>query len=336
MSLFLKIVGGLALAFVFAIGLFLFYIWRKLRGIAKEMRSGSPTPSTISLKPEPTAEWVNTDQARRDIAALEGLGYVRGLAYTVEGMPGVSVLGFSHPNGTFACYYEHPQVDGWIDLCARFADGFELTATSAPTGGQLDNCPGTEKIRLPRKPAAELHARFQERIAGQALRHCQPEDFVAEFCGAYARYMAWRNGKEGTSEEEFRRIATDNGKTFTEEQLKMAFMVTKRKEINQWSEEIIEAFSKQTTLPVSEWKKHEGRMIIFRESFHPTAYLSYLAETASLPCSADSYEAELDRGLGLRDLLAKISADTGQKFVRLGEVDQPKKTEIYAVELKAP
>ncbi|HWA24118.1 MAG TPA: hypothetical protein VG734_00480 [Lacunisphaera sp.] len=337
MSLFLKIVGGLALAFCCAVVLFVFYIRSKLRGIAKEIRSAAPTPSTIELKPDPEADWVNADQARDDLAALEACGYVRGAIYSVDGMPGVGLVAFSHPaNGGFGCYYDHPSVAGWFDLCAVFADGLELTVSSAPTGGQLDSRPGTEKIRLPGRPAAELHARLQQRIAGQALRHHVPENFAAEFCGAYARDMAWRNAKEGTSQEEFNRIAASNGKNLTEEQLKAAFILTKRKEIDQWSQELLKAFARHTTLSVAEWQQHEGRMIIFRESFHPDAYLSYLRDTAEISdAAAEGYRTALAAGLDLRGLLAKITADTGQQFVKLGEVDQPRKTEFYGVQPKA-
>ncbi len=333
MSLFLKIVGGLAIAFLFVLGLFVFWVWWKLRRLAKGIKASTPTPSTIELTPDPEAEWVNKDQAKQDLAALAALGYVRGLTYSVEGMPGVGLVAFTHPDtGVMACYYDHPALEkGWFDLCVTLADGVELTISSAVAGGELDPRPGTDKIRLPNSTAAELHDRLQQRIKGQALKRHLPENFAADFCAAYARDMAWRNAKEGTSEAEFRRVAAKSGQPHTEEQLKEGFALTKRKEIEQWSDEIITAFSKTTTLPVAEWKKYEGRMFIFRETFHPVAFLAYLDDVISLtPEQAEIYQRQLDEGaLNPQTLLARITADTGRQFVKLGEVSEPRPTIIY-------
>jgi hypothetical protein len=334
MDLFLKIIGGLTLAVVLLIALFLFFLWAKLRRIAKGIAASVPTPSTIDLTPEADSPWTGKDPAAHELAALEACGYVRGPAYTVVGLPGISLVSLHHPaTGTYGCYYEHAVAGNWTDLCARFADGIELTVGNPPHGGKLDTRPGTKKILLQGKTAAELHALVLEQIAGRALKPYAPENFKAEFCAAYARDMAWRNAKDGTSEEEFLRLAADR-KNLTPGQLKEAFKITKRKELGRWSGEILGAFEKSTTLSVAEWKQYENNMVIFRDSFHPAAYLDYLTGVVTLKDGEEErYQQALDGGLSLQGLLTRIAADTGHEFVKLGEVPEPRPTAIYGVKL---
>lgn len=334
MSLFLKILGGLTLTVILLVGAFLFFIWWKLRGIAKGLGADFPTPATIDLTLEADPKWLKKDKARSELAALAACGYVRGPAYTVDGMPGISLVALDHPaTGTFGCYYDHSAIGNWTDLCANFADGLELSVTTAPNGQQLDTRPGTKKVFLPGKTATELHAVVAEHLAGRALKPVAPEAFKAEFCATYARDMAWRNGKDGTSEEEFLRIAADH-KTLTPEQLKEAFKETKLKELGRWDHEILESFAKATTLSVAEWKLYENNMIIFRDSFHPAAFLAYLTNIVTLKDGEEArYQQALEGGLSLSGLLARIAADTGHEFVKLGEVEQPRKTEIYGVKI---
>lgn len=335
MDLFLKIIGGLTVAVILLVGSFLFLIWWKFRSIAKELANSFPTPATIDLTLEADPKWLGKEGVPASLAALEACGYTRGPAYTVDGMPGISLLSLHHPaTGIFGCHYKHPAVGNWTDLCAYCVDGPEISFTTAPNGQQLDTRPGTDKVFLPGTAIPELHARITERLAGRPVRRITPENFKAEFRASYARDMTWRNGKDGTSEEEFLRIATDHGKTLTDEQLKEAFKETKLKEIERWSGEILGDFEKSTTLSVAEWKKYENYMVIFRDSFHPAAYLEYLTNIVVLKEGEEArYQQALEGGLSLSGLLARIAADTRHEFIKLGEVEQPRKTGIYGVKV---
>jgi hypothetical protein len=335
MDLLLKIVGGITLSIIILVGGFIAFVWWKLRGIAKGLGESLPPPATVDLTLEPDPKWVNTDAVRRDLAALQACGYVQGAAYRVDGIAGVSLIALHHPGlGAHGCYYQHRLAGNWTDLCATLADGLELTVCNAPKGGEMDTRPDTEKTFLPGKTIAELHARLTERIAGQALKAYAPENFKQEFKETYAKDMAWRNGKDGLSEEEFLRVAANHGKALTDEQLKEAFKESKLQELRQRSVEALGAFEQATTLTVSQWKQYEGRMFILRESFHPVAFLEYLAET--IPLEDDTmakYVEALDGGISLTGLLGRIATDTGHEFVKIGELEQPRKIEIYGVKL---
>jgi hypothetical protein len=333
MDLFLKIVGGVVLVVGSLVVLGgLFFFWR-IRVALKAIKGAIPTPSTISLTEDQDPAWTRSDAVAQALGALAALGHVRGPAYTVPEMPGVCVLSLHHPaSGTYGCYYHHPTAGHWVDLVATLADGTELTVGNPPMGSEMDTRPGTRKLMLPKRSVTEAHATFLEQLAGAAVKPSRPEDFVADFQAAYAKDMAWRNAKGGTSEEEFLRVAENHGQKLTADELKEAFKQAKRQEIERWSEEIIEAFGRTTTLSVAEWKKYDDRMFILREDFHAHAFLDYLC------CQIDlgnenvvRYMAALDGGVSLAGLLARIAADTGHTFTKLGEVTEPQPTAIYGI-----
>lgn len=332
MDLFLKIVGGLALLFGLFVVLVLFWLWRKLRAMARGEIT-APPPSTIELVVDSEPDWTKQGNAPADLSTLESHGYVRGPAYTVEGIDGVSLVGLVHPEtGVLAAYYEHPQVGNWVDFCAEITGGPEVTITNAKAGHQLDHRPGTEKNYHAGKSVAELQEILVARLAGQPVRKVALAQFREEFEAAYAREMVWRNQKDGTSEVEFMRIAGEQKKPLTEEQLRAAFRETKLGELNQRSEEVLATFEKTTTLPVAEWKKFENRMFMFRDNFHPDAYLDYLGNTVALSCEDTArYREVLAAGLSLKGMLDRIAKDTGQQFVKLGDVSEPIAVEIFGV-----
>jgi hypothetical protein len=332
MDIFLKILGGLALVVGLLIAAAILWFRWQVRRFAKGLGE-SAAPSTIDLTVDADPAWLKTPKAQEDLAALEACGFTRGPSYTVDGMPGVSLVALHHPAASaFGAYCNHPTAGSWTDLCANFVDGVELSVSNAPMGSELDTRPDTKKIFLPGKPVRELHAKLMEQLAGRAVKDVPLTSFKAEFVNAYAKDMAWRSSKEGTSEAEFLRIAANHKKTFTEEQLKEAFKETKRQEIQNWSDEAIEVFEKTTKLSVSEWKKFEGQMIILRPSFHPHAYLEYLGYSVTLEDEReDQYRQALDGGLSLEGLLARVAKDTGCEFVPLGEVEQPIKVQVYGV-----
>jgi len=332
MDLFLKIIGGLALVVGGILVLFLLFLWWGFRSLA---RNSPPPPSTIDLLPEAEPKWLEAEAVRTDLAAYEALGFARGPAYTVEGIAGVSLIGLVQPDtGVMAVIYQHPAVGNWSELCVHFADGFELTVTNAPMGQQMDTPPNTEKLYHKGMAVAGLHALTQERLAGRETRKITLGTFREEFIAEYARTMAWRNAKSGTSEEEFMRVAAGHDKKLTDEQLREAYRLTKLQELHTRSEEALRAFEKSTTLAVSEWKKYEHLMVVYRDDFHPEAYLDYLSHRISIEEQEIArYRDALGGGLSLKGLMDRVAADTGRRFHRLGELTEPFSVEIYGIEL---
>lgn len=332
MEIFLQILGVLALVvFILILGAILWF-----RSVVRRFAKGGLPPSTVDLTPETESKWMETSAVKRDLDALKGCGYVCGTAYAVGGMPGVSVLTLYHPDtGTYGGYYQHPAVGNFLDLCAEFADGLSLTISTAPKGEELDTRPGTEKIFRPKENIPALHALMVKRVAERPVTQAAPDGFRDDFMAAYAKDMAWRNAKGGVSTEEFQRIAARHGATLTAELIEEALKETKLQEIRIWSDEALEVFQKTTTLSVAEWKRYEYTMVIAREGLHPSAYLDYLHLKIAVESEVmERCRQRLELNAGVARLLAVVAAETGHTFMKLGEVEQPAKFEIYAV--KAP
>lgn len=332
MATFFQILGILSAVVLLLLVGFLVDLWRRLRGGLKGLGNTCPSPATISLALDPDPRWSRTNEVKAALLMLESCGYTQGPAYAVEGMPGVNLIALSHPAGAFACYYQHDAAGHWTDLCVNFTDDLELTISNAPEGHQIDTRPDTEKISHRGKTPAELHSVLLERLRGGTIRAVGLATFKEEFETAYRKDMAWRNGREGITEAEFRRVADEQVPPVSEEQLSEAFKECKLQELQVWSAELIAVFEDSTNLSVSEWKRYQDRVFIFRESFHPGAFLDYLTEIVPLADeAADKYVLALEDGIKLSELLIQIAADSGHQFLKLGQVEQPIETEIYGV-----
>ncbi len=333
MDLVLRIVGFVALLLLLglaALVAFLWWHWRKIRKIAG---SGLP-PASIDLIADTEAGWIDRRPCEAAVREFERHGFVRSGPFEIVGLPGVRLLGFSHPGERLrACCYQHPAAGCFVDLVATLADGLEITVTNASTGSEMDTRPGTEKLYLAGRAVPELLDALRAKIAGRALRPTAPGSFKEDFIEAYARDMAWRTGRLGVSEAEFRRVSANEERTYTEEQIRAAFRETKRQELHQWAEGVAETFAETTELSVAVWKKFEDALVVFRPDFHPPAYLDYLGQIVDLPESdRAALEAEVEGGMALEQLLARVSGATGHRFVRLGEVERPLRCEVFGLE----
>ncbi len=333
MDLLLRIVGILALAVVLGLAALVAFLWWHWRRIKRALGAGLP-PLQIALVPDPAPDWTGRAPFAAVIDEFRALGFTSVGPFEIEGIAGARLLGFCHPgSGIFGGCYNHPAAGCFVDVCATLEDGLELTVTNAPAGGEMDTRPGTEKVFRAGQPLAALHAALLEKIAGRAVRPCPTERFQEEFVAAYARDMEWRTNRLGISEAEFRRVAANQKKPCTEEQLIAAFRETKLQELRQWTEEAAEEFARTASLSVSRWKEFEDALLIYRDDFHPTAYLEYLAESVELPCPARAaLHAELEAGTPVDRLREKVADATGRRLVPLGSVARPVRCTLYGIE----
>ena len=325
-------VGALALLVLLGVGAIVGYLWWHWRKLKKSLAAELP-PLSIDLVADRDPGWTTEVPFKDVLLDLQALGFTPIGPYEVVGIAGVRLMGFCHtPSGFFACCYNHPVVGCFVDLCANLAGGLELTVTNAPTGGEIETRPGTEKIFLGGQPLAELYATLQTKIAGRPVRPCAVERFREEFIASYARDMAWRTSNLGVSEAEFRRVGAHDQRTYTEEQLTAAFAEAKLQELRQWSAEAAKVFAETTDLSVARWREFEHSLLIFRDDLHPAAYLAYLGETLALPdATCAKLRTQLAADTSLRGLLDKAAAAGGHTFVRLGTVDRPLLCEVFGV-----
>lgn len=336
MDTLIRVLGWLAVATIVSMGvlfLLLAWFWRRVKAAAAAAGDGKfPVPAQITLREDTDPRWAEKAEPKAALAALATAGFQRAGAFNIEEMPGLRLIGLVHPaTGVMAVCYEHPQAGHWVDLCAYFEEGLELTLSNAPQGETADTRPGTEKIFI-KGTTAELLARLSERIEGRALRRIEVAQFAADVQAAYGRDVTWRNARLGVSREEFVRQAAKHPAKLTEEQIEQGFTETKLQEMRRWVDEALEAFAKTTTLSVAEWKKHEGRMVIFNENFNVGAYLDYLHEGGHVPeAKLEGFREKTKTGWSAREMLDEIGQETATVVERLGAVEHPLRLEIYSI-----
>ncbi len=324
------VVIALVLVAVIALFVIIYRIKKFFKNLAKTLGSMNSSPSEIRLVPDPSPSWLEEKDAKKCVKEFESLKFSKGFSYLVEQMPGVCLQSFCSPDSKIiACLYKHPSAGIFADLCANFSDGKELTVSNAPSGSEIDHRPETEKIFMKGSGVGELHDEIRKRTANADLKTVSNESFANEFQSAYRKDMAWRNERGGVSEEEILRVAENSGKRYGDRVISDTMTRTKFMEIVNWSEECLENFENSTEMSESEWEAHEDSMLVFKDEFHPLAYLEYLSDNFEI--DAVSYEnyKKLSEQVPLRELLATICREKQISLKKLGEVEKPLKAEIY-------
>lgn len=335
MDLLLKVLGVLALVLLGLLLLVLGLVCWKWKLLKLALRSTRGIPSTISLIEDPDPKWLQKPIVQQAQSDLTTRGFERAGPFLIEGLPGCRVVGFTHPSRDIrVCVYEHDVIGNWIDICATLLDGTELTIGSAKQGSEMDTRPGTEKVLLPGKAVGELFVEFDRRVADRGVKPGSGASFQDDFVADYARDMAWRNNQAGISWKEFQRVAERDGKKYSPELLKEAFKETKLGELRRWESECVAELEKTSSIPVSQWREYEGHMVLFRDDFHPEAYVDYLSDTIELSDEAlKRHKQAAKEGVGVKQLLEHIASEAGAPCTRLGEVTAPIRAEIYGVRL---
>ncbi len=334
MDLLLQILGALALGLVAILAIVILIIVWKWKTIKALISSTQPVPSEATLVKDESPKWLDKAAAKKAILELEALGFQRGAAYTIEEIPSVKLLAFCHQNCyVMASLYEHDAIGLFLDMCANFADGMELTVTNAPAGSEMDTRPETEKIFMAETSIEEMFQEVKRRIVDASLLKVSNESFASEFEKAFKKDMVWNASRGGISEAEIRRVAENEDGEVSEEKMQEVMNVMKLQEINQWATECLCEFSNSTNISVAEWNKYEYEMFIFREDFHSHGFLTYLAETMDIEDEeALKKYIEMSADTAPVDLLSTICAEQNVKVKKLGEVESPIQAEIYGIE----
>jgi hypothetical protein len=190
--------------------------------IRRLVAGASVPPPRIHLGAAP-ASGRHAANVARHARELEACGFRKLVSYKVSPIKGLQLTAFGHPRESLvAVVYTHPMAGSFVDVCSKAESGRAFTATTAPTGGQLDQKPGHDKVfdksltirqmvelALARRPEGP----WQEWNAG---------NFASKFEQAYAEEMDWRAGRGGVTSDEVRRTAREMGGNFSEGDLQRA------------------------------------------------------------------------------------------------------------------
>jgi hypothetical protein len=276
----LKIVGILA-----AVGLVLvvgFII--KFRGVLRALLAGgAPTPSRITLRPIFDVSWGGKSKAKRDGEAFSGAGFQRAGFYEVPEMPGLELMAWAKPTERlYAVTYRHPAAGIWSDVVARYADETGRTASSAPSGGELDQPPWSLKDHEP----GATGARLLEVVASwpaDGREEANTTRFSTDFEEAYAREMAWRNERGGPTLEEIGRVAEAMGIDPEDGALEKAHSEQRRMTVRRLQDECVQTLSASGTVDTHGTPVAELSLLVIHDRMTRAEALAELGIVVELP-----------------------------------------------------
>lgn len=356
---FLLLVGAFLVALVAFV--FLIYLWLryKFRSWIKSFEDAallSPTipPFRVHLQRADEPEWQRLEEVDSLAAALEEAGFQRSGDFQSDDLPGIVLRALTHPEHRVdAVIYDYALAGVWFDLVCRYADGRNLTFTSAaPTG--LASPPF---LTIEHHPGAEPQELLEHCLTTRPKGDLAPTpagEFPSRFEAAHAREMDWRADRGGPSDEEIRAIAAKEGKEATPEMIEQVHAMWRSRLNYEISEELRNVYLEQTRLSAREWEDvREGLYFVHdrlaESDLLEQCEMAWAQELADLQESADDdedeendrYEQEMERrreslrskirGLSPRAAFIKINETLpgNRQFQKLGELTQPRPADVY-------
>jgi hypothetical protein len=189
--------------------------------LLKKKTPGFQSPPRIQLY-QATA----TGKHARDLIErkrdLDACGLKRIGTYRVDPLNVILTAFWNEQESIVAVVYHHTMVGCFVDMVAKNTAGKSLTATNAPTGGQLDQREGHVKVFDRSLTIPGLFEMVKERRPEGPYEVWTAENFASKFETAYAEEMDWRASRGGVTSDEVRRTAQATGKNYSEEQIQKA------------------------------------------------------------------------------------------------------------------
>jgi len=334
MTTFLEIVGILALGVVLVIVALYVYIRIKLGKYAKVDTSKDNTPLTIHLNEEIEAEWISKPDAIKIEDELKSLGFSAGKTYNVVEMDGMQLRSFFNPPYT-AVLYTHPIVGLWVDMVANLENGIDYTVTNAPMGGEIEHAPTEKKYWLKGASVSELFDKIQEETKGKTIKAISSDTFREYFEEAYKKEMKWKTQNGGIGLEEVRRVALNDNKKYTEEEILETFRETKRKELMKWHNVALQEYQKNENLKENECYDAFDYLFIVPSKGDTVGFIRYLADVYYLDDKQakkfeDRYKtSDIDIKTAFKEINESFSSEL--RAIKKAEVNYPIDIEIYEI-----
>jgi hypothetical protein len=203
---------------VYVVGLFALSVIGRL---LKKKTPGFKSPPRIQLYAATAGGKHAKDliERKRD---LDACGLKRLGTYHVDPLNVIMTAFANEQESICAVVYHHSMVGCFVDVCAKNTAGKSFTATSAPSGGTLDQREGHEKVFDKTLTIPVMFEMVKTRRPEGPWEPWTRENFAAKFEQAYAEEMDWRASRGGVTSDEVRRTAQASGKTYSEETIQKA------------------------------------------------------------------------------------------------------------------
>lgn len=337
MILILKILGIVFLILICLAAIVIGYFVFKWKSIKALCEPSPPNPHKIQLNETDSLDWILSEEVSSPLQQLESMGFSGGKMYTVEEIPGISLVTLFKPDeNVCGVVYHHDTAGIWSDFMVKFDDDTAFEVTNAPDAGNLDAHPGVKKIFVDfSESIVSVYRRFnqvkQEEYPEKGTVKIDDTNFKPLFEDEYRKEYEWRAQKGGITRAEFERVAVNSEVTVSDEQLDAAFHMAKVQELYRWHEQCIEEFIDNTTMPVSEWVEYADHLVIVSNIVHIDYYIEYLQDFIDYDAEVVKEEGWFNDTMPSAFFFEKIN-DTlpeRQKAKKIGSVAAPIEADIY-------
>ncbi len=324
MLTFLQYVGGFILAII--ILLFIGYLYLKIKFGKLLGAAGDQTPLIVHLNEDLVVpDWLEKAKVKKLIEDLQNLGFEKGKPYRIQEMEGVSLFSlFNH--GYSAVIYNHPIAGSWIDIVLETTDGYHYTSSNAPMGGEIGYSDKDIKVFKPNATAEELFSLIREQTHNKEGILVTNDNFRAFFENAYKREMAWKASQGGVTREEFDAIAQNSKIKITDKNSDLAFIETKKQELDDWSDYGIDEFLKNR-----DEDQYEDNLFIVTEQSHPCAFIEYLSGHDMVEFEQVEKLCEKFKDESISTIFETLNSALSPelKANKIGEITFPVKADVY-------
>jgi hypothetical protein len=188
----------------------------------RQFMSAMVPPLRIHLVPV-SASHRHAGDVKRFARPLQAHGFTRIGTFRADPMQRVFLTAFAHSGHSMcAVVYTHPLTATFMDIISMNETGRSFTITTAPTGRELDQREGHEKVFESDMPVEKMIETVLKRRPPEPHVTWNATSFVTKFEQAYAEEMDWRASRGGVTQEEVRRAADATGRTFSDYDIQKA------------------------------------------------------------------------------------------------------------------
>lgn len=339
-----KIVLIVVLVLLIVLALVAWWLISKFKGVISAVKEGlgeiaNHPPCRVNPEPELNPQWRNPEKMNQYAGEFQALGFAPAGTFSLPEIGGLQIAAFAHEQERlFGVAYDHQKMPPNIDIVCEHEDGTEISATNTKMGEAMDRRPEVTAIRLDGGSVRDVFDAVQKSPATAPRKPVKAEEFAAQFRGSYAKSMNWRLKRGGTTREEIRRQAAQDGTQVTDEIIDETYQAQRESYVMELGAGCVAQYLDDHKPSPEEWAEIEHRVFAIPETFTEQEVRQTLEEHCDLD-EEQTHRLEqikLDFGQNGLDYMRRVvNGDIGALGLKkLGAVQEPVPAEIYFVERK--
>jgi len=334
----LQFIGGIVVFVLIVI--LMGYLFFRIK-FGKFLHSGIESePMILHLTEDLAPSWLEKPEVKNTVAALEGLGFEKGVTYTIYEKPEYLLLSFFKSGTVAAVVYWHDIAGCWIDLVADEEEGLEYTVSNAPYGSEMKSRPECRKYYLKGESPGALVSKLEGVLEslGKQLKPISTDTFRDAFEGAYKKDMAWKHRNGGLSYEEFlSSVDKDSSFKVKDKHKEEAFIEMKQRELDNWREAALEEYRKSEGIKQEDFYELDSTLLVVPFTTDARAFLRYLNDwefvsDSNLEPYSERFKGDGDIYNVFETINSCLSPDLRAEY--LTNVDFPLDQKIYKISSK--